>query len=464
MTGPSNLKPRAMTSLSARLLALTVIFFMLSEILILLPSMAGYRRDFLREKLADAHLAALALEGAPNGLVSQQLERELLSHAGAYGVVLHRPDNTVLMLVSPALPKIDAVYDLRHVMFPMLIADAIETLSMGGNRIIRVLDTAQDDPDTTVEVLLDEKPLLRAMRNYGERVLIVSVVTSLIASLFLYFSMQWLVVSRLRQLTNSMMAFRDHPEDANSIIKPSRQRDEIGLAQRELAEMQETVRGALRQNERLAALGTAVNKISHDLKNMLSVVRLLSDRLANSEVPEVKRVMPNLIQAIDRAVALCVGTLNFTRDGGAPLYFDRVGVRKLVAELTPMIENGGGADAPHLINEVPDDFVVKADRTQLFRVLLNLASNAVQAGAKNITASSHAEDGWVIVTLADDGPGLPPKARENLFRPFAGSARAGGMGLGLAIAREVMRAHGGDITLGHTGATGTAFRLSLPQG
>jgi signal transduction histidine kinase len=337
-------------------------------------------------------------------------------------------------------------------------------LRIGGNRVIRVLDMAQDDPQTTVEVLLDERPLRAAMLRYGERVLFVSIVTSLIASLFLYFSMQWLVVSRLRQLTSSMMAFRDHPEDANNIIKPSRQRDEIGLAQRELAEMQETVRGALRQNERLAALGTAVNKISHDLKNMLSVVRLLSDRLANSEVPEVKRVMPNLIQAIDRAVALCVGTLNFTRDGGAALRFDRVGIRDLVAELAPLIENGGGNDAPRLVNEVAADLAAKADRAQLFRVLLNLASNAVQAGAKCVTASGHTEEDRIVIVIADDGPGLPPKAQENLFRPFAGSARLGGMGLGLAISREIMRAHGGDITLAYTGASGTEFQLTLPSG
>jgi len=452
-----------MTSLSARLLALAVIFFMLSEVLILLPSLAGFRHDFLREKIADAHLAALALKGAPNGLVSQQLERELLSSAGAHSVVLHRADNTVLMLVSPSLPSIDAVYDLRNVMYPILVADAIKTLTVSGNRVIRVLDSAQDDPDTTVEVLLDEKPMRGAMRRYGECVLIVSMVTSLIAASFLYFSMQWLVVSRLRQLTNSMMAFREHPEDASNIIRPSRQRDEIGLAQRELADMQETVRGALRQNERLVALGTAVNKISHDLKSMLSVVRLLSDRLANSEVPEVKRVMPNLIQAIDRAVALCVGTLNFTRDGAEPMHFDRIAVRDLMAELAPLIENGGGGEAPQLINDVADEVVVTADRAQLFRVLLNLTSNAVQAGAKSITASGHVEPDRIIITIADDGPGLPPKARENLFRPFAGSARLGGMGLGLAIAREIMRAHGGDIALDHTGAHGTQFRLTLPK-
>lgn len=69
----------------------------------------------------------------------------------------------------------------------------------------------------------------------------------------------------------------------------------------------------------------------------------------------------------------------------------------------------------------------------------------------------------LVIEAEDDGPGLPPKARDNLFRPFAGSARPGGTGLGLAIAREVMRAHGGDVALEESSASGTIFRLSFPR-
>jgi signal transduction histidine kinase len=64
--------------------------------------------------------------------------------------------------------------------------------------------------------------------------------------------------------------------------------------------------------------------------------------------------------------------------------------------------------------------------------------------------------------VADDGPGLPPRAQENLFRPFAASARPGGSGLGLAIARELMRVHGGDLTLVASTGNGTIFRITMP--
>jgi signal transduction histidine kinase len=179
-------------------------------------------------------------------------------------------------------------------------------------------------------------------------------------------------------------------------------------------------------------------------------------------VPEVKRVLPGLIAAIDRAVALCVGTLGYTRDGAAPLNIKDFPLRPLISELTPVVENGAQGDPHRLIDEVPPDLAVRADRDQLFRVLLNLSRNAVEAGANCVTISAHNGDKRVVIDVADDGPGLTPKARDNLFRPFAGSARPGGTGLGLAIAREILRAHGGDIVLGRSGADGTLFQLSLP--
>ncbi|HXE16576.1 MAG TPA: HAMP domain-containing sensor histidine kinase [Stellaceae bacterium] len=454
-------RPRPGASLSVKLLLLTVAFFMLSEVLILVPSVAMFRRDYLRMILGEAHLAALALEATPNNMVSPNLATKLLQRVGAHGIVLHRPDNTTLMLDSPMPPKVDATFDLRNVMLPTLIADAARTLTRGDNRVLRVLDVSPKEKGVVVEALIDEAPVRRALLNIAERVLTVSMITSLIASVLLYISLQWLVVRRMRRLTQSMMAFRDNPEDA-AIIAPSAARDEIGLAQRELARMQKTVLGALRQNERLVALGTTVTKISHDLRNILSTVRLMSDGLAGIEVPEVKRVLPGLIAAIDRAVALCVGTLGYTREGAAPLNLQAFPLQPLVQELAPVIENGVQGDPHKLIDQVPADLAVRADRDQLFRVLLNLARNAIESGANCVTISAHNGNNRVVIDVADDGPGLPPKARDNLFRPFAGSARPGGMGLGLAIAREIARAHGGDIALGHSGAQGTLFQLSLP--
>jgi signal transduction histidine kinase len=330
------------------------------------------------------------------------------------------------------------------------------------NRILRVLDRSLEDRNLVVEVIIDETPMRRAMWEYGSRILELSIVISLITAALLYLALQWLVVAPLRRLTASMMAFRAAPEDESRAIAPSTRADELGLAQRELASMQETVRQALRHNARLAALGTAVTKINHDLRNILSTARLISDGLADSEVPEVKRVTPRLLAAIDRAVALCTRTLSFTREGAPPLRRARFALAGLVEEIAEVVEPRS-EEAAKLRNEVAATLMVEADRDQLFRVILNVARNAIEAGARHVTVSAQTEIEAIVVTLADDGPGLPPKARDNLFRPFAGSARPGGTGLGLAIAREIMRAHGGDITLCDSTATGTAFCLRLPD-
>jgi signal transduction histidine kinase len=263
----------------------------------------------------------------------------------------------------------------------------------------------------------------------------------------------------MRRITASMMNFREDPEDASRMITASGRQDEIGVAERELSVLQKTVREALGQRARLAALGTAVTKINHDLRNILATARLVTDGLTASAAPEVRRVAPRLLDAIDRAVALCTQTLDFSREG-APLAASRFSIASLIDEIGPGL--GLSGDDLTIDCTIPDELTVEADRDQLYRVLLNLARNAVEAGAHRLACTAARENGVIAIEIADDGPGLPPKARDNLFRPFFGSARPGGSGLGLAIARELMRAHGGELTLVSSTGSGTVFRLSLP--
>ena len=112
---------------------------------------------------------------------------------------------------------------------------------------------------------------------------------------------------------------------------------------------------------------------------------------------------------------------------------------------------------------MPEDLILEADRSQIFRVFANLTQNAVQSGATRVEVRAQSESDRIVVEVADNGPGLPPRARDNLFQPFAGSARPGGSGLGLAIVRELVRAHGGNIRLLRSTAEGTVFAVELPQ-
>ena len=448
------------TGLSARLLVLTAGFVMLSEVLIFLPSVARDRLAYLDDRLDAARLAVFALQATPDNMVSQSLADELLADVGAHGIVVHKADST-LMIDAGMPPRPDATFDLRDSGMFGLMRDALAALMRSDDRILRVLDVSSKEPDVIVEVLLDEAPLRAEMWAFGGRLLGVSIVISLVTAVLVYLSLQWLLVAPMRRLTQGMIKFRENPADASRVIQPAPRRDEVGQAQRELAVMQETVRQTLGQKERLAALGTAVTKINHDLRNILSTMRLLSDSIAGSAVPEVSRVAPGLVAAIDRAVALCTGTLDYTREGAPLLKPSRFALAGLVEELGELGLKSGTAPLV-LENKVRGTLLAEADRDQLFRVLQNLAQNAAEAGARHLTVQAALAKDMIVIEIADDGPGMAPKARDNIFTPFAGSARPGGTGLGLAIAREVMRAHGGDIALDESTGAGTIFRLNLP--
>ena len=115
--------------------------------------------------------------------------------------------------------------------------------------------------------------------------------------------------------------------------------------------------------------------------------------------------------------------------------------------------------------------MVDADPDQLFRILLNLARNAVQAlesraardpGRDQIRITGRREGAVVEIEVADTGPGLAEAAREHLFEPFKSSTRTGGSGLGLVIAAELVRAHEGEIRLAE-GTIGATFRITIPD-
>jgi signal transduction histidine kinase len=447
-------------SLSARLLVLTIFFVMVGEVLIFVPSVARYRMTYFEDRLAAGYLATLAVEASSTGRLEQSLTDKLLARVGARGVALYRADGSELRLDRSHPPQPSFTIDLTHPNILLAIRGSFRTLLSQGNRVLRVLGPAGTGKADTVGVLLDEAPLRAELWDFGIRILELSLVLSLITAALVYLSLHWLLVRPMRRITASMVEFRDDPEDASRVIAASRRGDEIGVAERELAVLQRTVRQALGQRARLAALGTAVTKINHDLRNILATARLVTDGLTVSTETEVRRVAPRLLDAIDRAVGLCTRTLDFSREDTPPLTPSRFELAPLIGEIGPVL--AVSTEDLAIKDAIPPELTIEADRDQLYRIFLNLARNAVEAGAHRLRFSALSEDGTIAIEVGDDGPGLPPKARENLFRPFFGSARPGGSGLGLAIARELARAHGGELTLVSSTAAGTVFRVTLP--
>jgi signal transduction histidine kinase len=302
------------------------------------------------------------------------------------------------------------------------------------------------------------------MVAYSWRILTLSIAISLLTALLVFAALQLMIVRPLRRIADSVVAFRSRPDDASVNLPTSARRDEIGLVQTELSRMQRALRLALAQKTRLAALGTAVSKINHDLRNILASAMVVSDRLDQSQDPEVRHVTPRLLEALDRAARLCSATLNFSRAEAADPNKRRFALGPLLDEVGEAVL-GPDPGPIRWRNEVGADLRVLADRDQLHRVLMNLGRNAAEAVAKTgglIAITAWQREGRTVIEMADTGPGIPEGAQTHLFEAFSGSARPGGTGLGLPIAREIMRAHGGDIELAHTGEDGTVFRLILP--
>jgi signal transduction histidine kinase len=232
--------------------------------------------------------------------------------------------------------------------------------------------------------------------------------------------------------------------------------------------MQADLRTALNSRARLAALGEAVAKINHDLKNMLTSAQIASERLAALKDPKVSQALPRLERALDRAVKLASGVLAYGKTQEAapePRAVPLAAAVQSAAEEARLAEND-----VRLVCRIAAAEQVKADPDQLHRILANLLRNAREAmehqegrarpGRIDVTLAR--ADNASLIRVADNGPGLPERARERLFQPFAGSGRPDGAGLGLAIARELAHGHGGDLTLVETSEKGSTFEVRLP--
>jgi signal transduction histidine kinase len=446
--------------LSVRLLTLTIVFVMISEVLIFAPSIGRYRLVYLEEKLASAHLAGLAIDATPDRMVTAQLTSTLLHHVGAHAVGLYQDGKLTHNLQVPDLPAVDVEIDLREASFAGLIVDAFGTLAQQRNRILRVIGPSAKDAGVLAVVVLDEQPLRDDMLDYSRRIVGLSIAIALATASLLYLSLQIMLVRPMRRLTQRMVGFHPERPAVQGVDGANSDRsDELGVAEQALSSMQEDLRTAFRQQSRLAALGSGVSKLGHDLRNILSSMQVLSDRLADSSEPEVRRLTPRLERALNRAVSLTQATLDFASHPPAvrPSEFPLAELVQEIAQDSSII----GDDGFVLEASMPASFPVTADRDQLYRALGNLIRNARLAGAHRVDVAATAGPDRTSILVSDDGPGVPELVRTRLFQPF-NSGRPGGTGLGLAIAHDLVDAHGGRIALVSSGPDGTIFRIDLP--
>jgi signal transduction histidine kinase len=456
-----------LNTLSGRFLTLTIVFVMLAEVLIFVPSIARFREDYLNTRLERAQIASLAL--LADDMLDTDLEAELLRNAEVYNVVLLRNDARQLVLSSTIPRPITATFDMRNPSAMVLIRDAFKRLFDAKPQVIRVIGSPVREAGLEIEVTMATESLRAAMIDYGFRILALSAVISIFTASLLFLAVRSFLVKPMKRVVGHIQNYASAPEDARRIIKPSAVVTELREAEDALLTLQTQLTQALKQKERLAQLGGAVAKVSHDLRNILTSAQLFTDRIEASEDPTVRRMAPKLVGSITRAVHLCESTLAFGKAEEPGPTLTLVPLIDVVADVIDSERLAISEQDISFSEDISPGLRVRADPEQLYRILSNLVRNARQAiaasdvaGEISVSAKEDASAWWIEV--ADTGPGLPPKAKEHLFTAFQGGARKGGSGLGLAIASELVRGHGGTLELTKTGEDGTVFTICLPKG
>jgi signal transduction histidine kinase len=467
--------------LSGKLLLLTILFVMLAEVLIYVPSIANFRLTFLADRVAVARTVSIVL-GAKDDLEAGQSDaaakfklpesviQDILDSLGAKTVAVKMGNQRKLLAVNDMPHAIHHDIDLREISPMRAVWDGLQTLFFcSDSDVMRVVGQGPRGSDF-IEIVIEEGPLRQAMFRFSRNILLLSLMISAITAALVYLALLYLFVRPMNRLTANMVTFREAPENPARVIVPSARRDEIGIAERELGAMQRDLASMLQQKNHLAALGLAVSKINHDLRNLLASAQLFSDRLVSVPDPNVQRFAPKLMRSLERAIAFCQSTLSYGQVQEPPPDRRPVVLETLVEEVRDTLGLSPESDV-RFIAAVERSLRVDADPDQLFRVILNLARNALQAlearapnepGRDQLRVTGQREGAVVVIEVSDTGPGVSEKARTHLFEAFQSSTRPGGSGLGLAIAAELVRAHGGEIRL-VDGTIGATFRIIIPD-
>ncbi|GGB57055.1 ATPase [Roseibium aquae] len=453
--------------LSSKLLLLTIGFVMIAEVLIYVPSVANYRNTWLKDRVTTAGVAASVL--AETNTIAPRLQAELLQTTGAVAIALDQGSRRSLIAMGDVPPAIEFTVDLSAVNPFDSIIDSLWLLTYRGDGLMRVVGPAQMGHTQSVDIVLPVALLQADMLAFSGRILALSLIISIITATLVYVSLRALFVRPLQRLTRSMDHFAEAPEDLSRVIEPSSRQDELGDAEIRLAAMQEVLSRNLNQKQRLADLGLAVSKINHDLRNLLASAQLFLERLEHVQDPTVNRLAPKILATLDRAVGYTQAVMAYGKAQEKPPERRLIALKRVVDDVADVLGLSEHASIT-FENQVAGGLEVDADPEQLFRVLVNLCRNAVhaleaernEALVKRLTISAERHERRVSIRVEDTGPGIPAALRPALFKAFQSGSKSGGIGLGLAIAAELLRAHGGSVELDET-RPGACFCITLPD-
>lgn len=465
-------RPSFFQRLSNKFLLMTMLAVLVAEILIFIPSTASMRMRWLTNLLDTVAPVALVLEDEKDQIRSRDSQDKILYATNSKSISITTDGQTSVLATSAQPFIVDANVNPRQTSESQAIWDAFATLFDSTERNLRVTSTIPNT-DKTLEIVISSLPLRSALLVYARYVAIISLLISIMAAGFIYLIIHEMLLRPVIRMHRDMISFAEKPDDPSRIILPEQRQDELGIAQQQLALMQTNLQQTYTERKHLADLGMAVSKINHDMRNILASAQLMSDSLAEVKDPAVKRFAPRLIRTLSRAISYSESVVAYGRTKEAAPNPRRTVLHSIVQDVEDVI-NSDNLHNISFINEVPDDFILTTDDEQLFRILTNLCRNAMQAlqsmpdpigeedFKKQITVQATTAHNQIFIDVRDNGPGLSPKAKENLFTAFRGSTRNDGTGLGLVIVQDLVRANGGEILYCEESQPGAHFRIILP--
>ena len=459
--------------LSGKLLIMAIGFVLLAELVIFIPSAATFRQDWLNVRAQQAGLLAQALTGVPDYEASEILTKQFMRDTDVIMMSARRAGSTEFVLGRPPESSVLELIDLREKRRLPLFRDSFRTFFGSSEGSLRVLAASPVQGQDALELIIPKEKLKFAMWDFAKRITALSFAIAIITGLLIYLTMLFMIIRPIENLADGLAAFREDPEKRRSNVLPSSRKDEIGQLQRQFFDMKQGVRASFKQRERLATLGMAVAKINHDLRNVLASASLVSDRLATDPDERISKMGNRLTRAIDRGIKLTSEVLNFSLSGQDEPELEVVRISLMVGEAAgdTLGSFGTGVRRINFNNKIPSEMIVTADKDNTYRIFHNLFRNAAQAMAKMpddnaerlLTVEAIPSGEHMSILVQDTGPGLPAKAKDNLFKAFASASGRGSTGLGLTISQDLAREQGGDILLESTSESGTVFRVCLQK-
>ena len=270
----------------------------------------------------------------------------------------------------------------------------------------------------------------------------------------------------MEELAAASRAFGEGRLDIAVQVKSN---DEVGTLAHAFEEMRTSLlraREELVRTERLSTVGRMANAIIHDFKQPINSVKGFADLLRLPGIDDHKRekYADMILGGLDRMMEMVNELLDFAR-GDTKLHLEPVDLNAVVAEEINHLQ-GDKSDTELELSFVPGEIeTITLDRRRIRRVIENLIGNArnALAGRGRISVATAANNGGVTLTVADDGPGIPPEIRQTLFDPFVSGDKSKGTGLGLAITKSIIEELGGRIDFTTKTDAGTTFRIWLPN-